>query len=107
MSLVTMQTMDGVRFLDDLDITLALDNRQTADHQMTNLEITMRPVILRALLVDINLITSIIMRAVNLYSDQNNSITPPAADIPTAPSRHLEPGIRLDTREPDRPWTSP
>jgi hypothetical protein len=87
MSLVTMQTMDGVRFLDDLDVTLALDNRQTADHQMTNLEITMQPVILRASLVDINLITSIIMCAVNLYSDQNKSITPPAADIPTRPSR--------------------
>jgi len=86
MSLVTMQTMDGVRFLDDLDITLALDNRQTTDHQMTNLEITMQPVILRASLVDINLITSIILRAVNLYSDQNKSIAPPAADIPTRPS---------------------
>jgi len=37
---------------------------------MANLELTKRPVLLRASLVDINLITSIITHAVNLYSDQ-------------------------------------
>jgi hypothetical protein len=104
MSLVTMQMMDSVRFLDDLDITLALDNRQTADHQMTNLEIMMQPVILRASLVDINLITSIIMHAVNLYSDQNKSIMPPAADKPTRPSG---PSTQSPSQTRHSPWHVP
>lgn len=86
MSLVTMQTMHGVRFLDDLDVTLALDNRQTADHQMTNLELTMQPVIFRASLVDINLITSIVMRAISLYGDQNKPPAPSSDRVPTRPS---------------------
>lgn len=79
MSLITMQTNAGVRLLDDLNITLALESRQSVAHQMTSIELDMTPVVLRASLVDINLITAIITHAANLYAEQNKSA--PASTI--------------------------
>lgn len=78
-----MQGMDEVRFLDNVDITLSMDSTQSSEHQMTNIELGMRPVTLRASIVDINLITSIVLRALALYSQQNK----PATTVTTLPTR--------------------
>ncbi|KAF8311204.1 hypothetical protein DL93DRAFT_2229838 [Clavulina sp. PMI_390] len=77
MSLVTMQGMDGVRFLDDVDITLSMDSTQSVEHQMTSIELAMRPVTLRASIIDLNLISTIALRALALYGEQSKAAAPP------------------------------
>lgn len=78
MSLLTMQSMEVVRFLDDLDITLSLDSARSTERQMTSIELNMRPVTLRASIVEINLISSILLRALALYNEQSKpAMNPP------------------------------
>ena len=79
MSLTTMQSQERLKFLDDLNFTLSLDNRQAADHQMTSIEIFMQPVILRASPSDIGLILGIVSRATTIYSSQASISEPPSA----------------------------
>ncbi|OCH96150.1 vacuolar protein sorting-associated protein 13 [Obba rivulosa] len=74
MSLVRMGgSPESVRFLDDVDVTLSLDNRATEAHKSTDIEISMQPVVFRASYRDINLITSIINKAIELYSSSLES----------------------------------
>jgi vacuolar protein sorting-associated protein 13A/C len=56
-----------VRFLDDVDMTFSLDTRASSSSQrMTSIEITSKPIIFRASYRDINLISSIVNKAVEL-----------------------------------------
>lgn len=64
--------------LDDLDITLSLDSRQAAADKMTSIELGMTPVTLRASITDINLIMSIVTRAIALLGEQTAS--PPSPE---------------------------
>lgn len=64
---------ESVRFMDDADITLSMDSRQTASQQMTSIEIGSQPIVFRASQRDINLIMSIVTRATQLAAK-----TPPA-----------------------------
>jgi len=61
------------RFLDDMDITLSMDNRQSANRQITDIILTVQPIIFRVSYRDINLITSIVNKAIALSTpkDQN------------------------------------
>ena len=81
MSLMRMgRYSEVVRFLDNLDLTVSLDNRSSTSQQMSNIEIVVKPVVLRASYRDINLITSIVNRAIELYSSsQQHSMTSPVS----------------------------
>lgn len=57
---------EQVRFLDDVDITLALDSAKEAGHMQTNIELTTQPVIFRASFTDILLITDVVNKAIAL-----------------------------------------
>jgi vacuolar protein sorting-associated protein 13A/C len=64
MSLMQMgEKMETVKFLDDFDMTLSLDSRSSASHQKMNIELSAKPIIIRASYRDINLITSIMNKA--------------------------------------------
>jgi vacuolar protein sorting-associated protein 13A/C len=68
MSLLRMgKSSDSVRFLDDVDLTFSLDGRSSSSQQMTNIEVVAKPIVFRASYRDINLITSIINKAIEKY----------------------------------------
>lgn len=74
MSLVQMGKPDeSVRFLDDIDITMSLENKQAMALQRTSIEIDAKPIIFRASQRDINLILSIVTRASQLASQSSIS----------------------------------
>jgi vacuolar protein sorting-associated protein 13A/C len=88
MSLMRMgRYSEVVRFLDNLDLTVSLDNRSSSSQQMSNIEINVKPVVLRASYRDINLITSIVNRAVELYSSsqQHSTVFPVSASDVSSP----------------------
>jgi len=66
MSLVKMGTKDSVRFLDDVDMSFTLDSRSSSAQNLTSIEITAKPIVFRASYRDINLITAIINKAIEL-----------------------------------------
>ncbi|KAL1697196.1 hypothetical protein GGG16DRAFT_107114 [Schizophyllum commune] len=69
MSLLRMgKPSESVRFLDEFDATLTMDSRPTTAQQMTNLEIACKPIVFRASHRDINLISSIVNKAISLYN---------------------------------------
>ena len=74
MSLVRMGgASESVRFLDDIDLTFSLDSRSSSSHQMTNIEIGVKPITFRASYRDINLITSIVNKAIEGYGNSQQS----------------------------------
>ncbi|KAG8963047.1 hypothetical protein FRC03_003482 [Tulasnella sp. 419] len=76
MSLMSMnKPSDHVSFLDDIDITLSLDSRQSSGQQMTSIEITSQPIIFRASYRDINLIMTIVNKALELSANRSSSPT--------------------------------
>lgn len=65
---------ESVRFLDDVDLTFSLDSRSSSSsHQMTNIEVGAKPIIFRASYRDINLITSIVNKAIEGYGKSQQS----------------------------------
>ncbi|KAF8974033.1 vacuolar protein sorting-associated protein 13 [Flammula alnicola] len=75
MSLMRMgKAAESVRFLDDVDFTLSLDSRSSSSHQMTNIEIVAKPIVFRASYRDINLITSIVNKAIERYGHSQESL---------------------------------
>ncbi len=69
MSLTRMgKSAETVRFLDDVDLTLSLDSRSSASHRVTNMQLTSKAIVFRASYRDINLITTIVNKAIALYS---------------------------------------
>lgn len=74
MSLVRMGgASESVRFLDDVDLTFSLDSRSSSSHQMTNIEVGVKPITFRASYRDINLITSIVNKAIEGYGNSQQS----------------------------------
>lgn len=93
MSLTTMgKDAETVRFLDDIDFTFSLDSRSAGTHQMTSIEVSSQPIVFRASYRDINLITTIVNRAMELYgeSTQKRSISgsTQAGDLSSAVARY-------------------
>ena len=73
MSLTRMgKDAETVRFLDDVDLTFSLDSRISAAQQTTSIELTSQPVVFRASYRDINLITTIVNKAIELYGKSLN-----------------------------------
>lgn len=67
MSLTQMGNLDeSVRFLDDVDMTLSLDSRQSVAQQMTSIDIASTPIVFRASQRDINLIMAIMTKAAQM-----------------------------------------
>jgi vacuolar protein sorting-associated protein 13A/C len=58
---------EDVRFLDDIDLAFSLDSRSSSSQQMVNMEISVQPITFRASYRDINLISNIANKAVELY----------------------------------------
>ncbi|KAJ7071032.1 vacuolar protein sorting-associated protein 13 [Mycena amicta] len=78
MSLVRMgKPAESVRFLDDFDLTFSLDGRSASDQQMTSIEISAKPIVFRASYRDINMIMTIVNKAIELSSDSQEA-KPPA-----------------------------
>ncbi|TFK30442.1 vacuolar protein sorting-associated protein vps13 [Coprinopsis marcescibilis] len=74
MSLIQMgKIAESARFLDDVDVTISFDNRSSSAQQMTSIEIGAKPIVFRASYRDINLITSIVNRAIELYSESQGA----------------------------------
>ncbi|KAG2023495.1 hypothetical protein CC2G_001143 [Coprinopsis cinerea AmutBmut pab1-1] len=70
MSLIQMgRHTESARFLDDVDLTVSLDTRSSAAQQMTSIEINAKPIVFRASYRDINLITTIVNKAIELYAN--------------------------------------
>ncbi|KAI0073133.1 vacuolar protein sorting-associated protein 13 [Panus rudis PR-1116 ss-1] len=68
MSLTRMgKSSEDVRFMDDVDLTFSLDSRSTASQQMMSIEWSIKPVVFRASYRDINLIMTIVNKAIDLY----------------------------------------
>ncbi|KAJ7783787.1 vacuolar protein sorting-associated protein 13 [Mycena maculata] len=77
MSLIRMgQPSESVRFLDDVDLTFSLDSRSSSGQQMTSMEISAKPIVFRASYRDINMIMSIVNKAIELYSDSQDQGSP-------------------------------
>ncbi|KAF9015159.1 vacuolar protein sorting-associated protein 13 [Cyathus striatus] len=73
MSLLRMgKDAESVRFLDDLDFTATLDSRSSASQQTTSIEMTSKPIVIRASYRDIMLITSIMEKAIELYGSSSS-----------------------------------
>lgn len=77
MSLIQMgKATESARFLDDIDLTVSLDNRSNSAQQMTSIEITAKPIVFRASYRDINLITTIVNKAIELYGNSQPAAAP-------------------------------
>ena len=90
MSLTRMgRDAETVRFLDDVDLTFSLDSRVSASQQTTSIELTSQPVVFRASYRDINLITTIVNKAITLYGEstqrQSTDAEKTESDEPGAP----------------------
>jgi len=87
MSLVRVgKPSESVRFLDDLDLTVSLDSRTTSSQQMTSIEVSVKPIVFRASYRDINLITTIVNKAIARYGDsqQNSPMTTSETEASTS-----------------------
>ncbi|KAJ6610914.1 vacuolar protein sorting-associated protein 13 [Mycena sp. CBHHK59/15] len=77
MSLIRMgKPSESVRFLDDVDLTLSLDSRSSSGQQMTSIEISAKPIVFRASYRDINMITTIVNKAIELYGNSQDQPPP-------------------------------
>lgn len=72
---------DTIRFLDNFDVTLSMDNRADRGRQVTSIDINMQPLVFRVSFHDILLINSIINRAIEM----SNRATVPLPAPPAQP----------------------
>ncbi|KAH9835542.1 vacuolar protein sorting-associated protein 13 [Rhodofomes roseus] len=77
MSLMRMGSgaSDSVRFMDDVDMTLSLDSRSSSSQRSTSFDVSVKPIVFRASYRDINLITTIVNRALDLYAQSTQSLS--------------------------------
>lgn len=88
MSLARMgHPTESVRFLDEVDLTFSMDTRSTSSQQMTSMEVVTKPVVLRASYRDINLIMTIVNKAIELYGKTIQSAAPPPEPQTTTVSK--------------------
>jgi vacuolar protein sorting-associated protein 13A/C len=103
MSLLRMGSPEDARILDDVDITLTLDSRTMSAHQMTNIDITIKPIVLRASYRDIMLILTVVNKAMEAYGRQTSAApsSKPAQTsqaISTTATRRVSGGSAQGTR---------
>lgn len=80
MALLRMGRPEDARILDDVDLTLTLDSRTMSSHQMTSVDITLKPIVLRASYRDITLILTIVNKVMEAYGRQTS--TTPGTEPP-------------------------
>jgi vacuolar protein sorting-associated protein 13A/C len=95
--------------LDDVDLTLSSDTRTMSSHQMTSVDITFKPLILRASYRDIMLILTIVNKVLEAYGRQSSAAPSSESNRPsmatsTTGARRI-PGVstqraRRSTRQP-------
>jgi vacuolar protein sorting-associated protein 13A/C len=73
MALLRMGRPEDARILDDVDLTLTLDSRTMSSHQMTSVDITLKPIVLRASYRDITLILTIVNKVMEAYGRQTST----------------------------------
>jgi vacuolar protein sorting-associated protein 13A/C len=79
------QPSERVRFLDDVDITVALDTRGIAGKQSMTLELDITPVIFRASYTEIMLIVDVVNKAAALASAATNDKQDDGEGLETSP----------------------
>jgi vacuolar protein sorting-associated protein 13A/C len=67
---------DAVSFLENMDVSLSLDNRTQSGHDTMTIDLNLQPIIIRASLRDINLILAIFSRAAELSAQNQTKNTP-------------------------------
>lgn len=77
MALLRMGRPEEARILDDVDLTLTLDNRTLSLQQMTSVDMTFKPIVLRASYRDIMLILTIVNKAIDAYGKQTSVVSKP------------------------------
>lgn len=87
---------ENIRFLDNFDISLSLDSRADAGHQVTSIDIGIQPLVLRVSFRDILLVNSIVNRAIEM---SNRSTTSPSSPPPSRPQ--LQPTTSGKRLKPD------
>lgn len=70
---------DTIRFLDNFDVALSLDNRADHGRQVTSVDISIQPLVFRVSFHDILLINSIINRAIEM---SNRATVTPSVPSP-------------------------
>ncbi len=103
MSLLRMGSPEDARILDDVDLTLTLDSRTMSSHQMTSIDIAIKPIVLRASYRDIMLILLVVNKAMEAYGRQtsaNSSSKPaqPSQAVSTTATRRVSGGSVQGTR---------
>lgn len=84
MSLIRMgRPSESVRFLDDVDLTFSLDSRSSSGQQMTSMEIAAKPIVFRASYRDLNMIMTIVNKAIELSGESQDQSS--AGDSPAKP----------------------
>jgi vacuolar protein sorting-associated protein 13A/C len=83
MALLRMGRPEEARILDDVDLTLTLDNRTLSLQQMTSVDMAFKPIVLRASYRDIMLILTIVNKAIDAYGKQTSVSS---TSKPTRPS---------------------
>lgn len=81
MSLMRMGEEESVRFLDEIDLTFSLDSRKSLQEHMTSAELAIQPIVLRASYRDIDLIMTIVNRAIELYGKTAPTAVPDATAL--------------------------
>lgn len=101
MSLTQMGHLDeSVRFMDDIDITLAMESKQVMTLQRTNIDITAKPIVFRASQRDINLILAIVSRATQLASQPTAN---DSKSLHTGPSKKTVADTTVRTTSEEKP----
>jgi vacuolar protein sorting-associated protein 13A/C len=98
MALLRMGSPEEARILDDVDLTLTLDSRTLSSHQMTSIDLTFKPIVLRASYRDIMLILTIVNKAIDAYGKQTSVVSN------SKPSR---PSLATSTTGASRPSGGP
>jgi vacuolar protein sorting-associated protein 13A/C len=103
MSLLRMGNPEDARILDDVDLTLTLDSRTMSAHQMTSIDIVIKPIVLRASYRDIMLILTVVNKAMEAYGRQTSAApssnpAQPSQVVSTTATRRVSGGSAQGTR---------
>jgi vacuolar protein sorting-associated protein 13A/C len=87
---------ETIRFLDNFDITLSLDNRSDGGHTLTNIDVNIQPLVLRVSFRDLLLIQNIINRAIEMST--RAASPPPRPNLATLASQKSTKTITSTTK---------
>ncbi|KAJ7181657.1 vacuolar protein sorting-associated protein 13 [Mycena crocata] len=101
MSLIRMgKPSESVRFLDDVDLTFSLDSRSSSGQQMTSMEISAKPIVFRASYRDINMIMTIVNKAIELSADSQDQKSLAGTDLKAQSMRPSQTQTIKTSRQP-------